>query len=179
MRIATIALAAAVVPLWAQQFRLPESLDRLAEKAEESVTVTLDKSMLQLTSRFLDRDSGDVDIRKLVAGLDSIYVRSFEFRQDGQYSPADVEAVRSQLQPPQWSRIVGVRCRRSGEDVDVYLKDGGDGRLGGIVIIAAEARELTIVNITGTIDLARLVDLSGEFGIPKLESERLGRWRRQ
>ena len=175
MRIATIALAAAVLPVWAQEFRLPESLDKLAEKAEESVTVTLDKSMLQLASRFLDRNSGNVDMQKLVAGLDSIYVRSYEFARDGKYSPADVEAVRSQLQPPAWSRIAGVRCRRSGEDVDVYFKNAGHGQLGGIVIVAAEARELTIVKITGTIDLERLVDLGGEFGIPRLEAAGRGR----
>jgi|ERR1700722_1805643 len=177
MRIAGIvlgALAAAVIPLWAQEIKLPGNLDKLAEKAQESVVVTLDKSMLRLTSRFLD-EGENAEVKKLVAGLDSIYVRSLEFAKDGEYSAADVEAVRRQLQAPGWSRIVGVRSQRSGEDVDVYFKNAGNGQLGGIVVISAEAKELTIVEINGTLDPARLVDLGGEFGIPRLTARAVGR----
>jgi hypothetical protein len=165
--VALAALGAAAIHLGAQGIKLPGSLDKLAEKADESVEVTLDKSMLRLTSRFLD-ERDEAEIKKLVGGLDSIYVRSFEFAKEGEYSAADVEAVRSQLQAPAWSRIVGIRSKRTGEDADVYFKNAGNGQLGGIVVIAAEARELTIVEINGTLDPERLVDLGGEFGIPRL-----------
>ena len=82
MKIAAIALAAAVLPLWAQEIKFPVNLDRLAEKAEDSVVVTLDKSMLKLTSRFLDKE--DDEVKKLIANLDGIYVRCFKFASDGQ-----------------------------------------------------------------------------------------------
>jgi hypothetical protein len=42
-------------------------------------------------------------------------------------------------------------------------------------VIAAEPRELTIVNIIGTLDPEKLADLGGEFGIPRLERSRT--WR--
>jgi hypothetical protein len=84
---------------------------------------------------------------------------------------ADVDALRSQLQSPAWGRLVGVRSKH-GENVDVYFKDGGNGRLGGIVVIAAEPKELTIVNIIGTLDPEKLADLGGEFGIPRFERSR-------
>ena len=172
MKIATIALAAAMLPAWAQEIKLPVNLDALADKADEAVSVTMDKSMLQLAARFLnDRDDDEADVRKLIAGLDGIYVRSFEFKHEGEYSMADVEAVRSQFPSPAWGRLVGVRSKR-GDNVDVYFKDGGNGQLGGIVVIAAEPRELTIVNIIGTLDPQRLVDLGGEFGIPRFERSR-------
>ena len=101
-------------------------------------------------------------------------MRSFEFTHEGEYDMADVEAVRSQLQSPAWGRLVGVRSKH-GENVDVYFKDGGNGKLGGVVVISAEPRELTIVNIIGTLDPEKLADLGGEFGIPKLERSRLHR----
>jgi Domain of unknown function (DUF4252) len=167
MRIACIVLAAAVIPLWAQGTKLQGTLDKLAEKADESVVLTLDKSMLRLTSRFID-EAEQAEVKKVMAGLDSIYVRSLEFAREGEYSAADVEAVRGQLQKPGWSRIVGVRSQRSGRDADVYFKDTGNGQLGGIVVIATEPKELTIVEINGTLDPAHLVDLGGEFGIPRL-----------
>jgi hypothetical protein len=175
MKIITIALAAAMFPAWAQEIKMPVNLDALADKAENAVSVTMDKSMLQLAGKFInDKEGDEADVRKLVAGLDGIYVRSFEFRHEGEYSTADVDAVRSQLQSPAWGRLVGVRSKH-GENVDVYFKDGGNGNLGGIVVIAAEPKELTIVNIIGTLDPARLADLGGEFGIPRLERSKA--WR--
>jgi hypothetical protein len=181
MKIATIALAAVMLPAWAQpmawaqEIKLPVNLDALADKADEAVTVTMDKSMLQFAAKFLnDKDDDEADVRKLIAGLDSIYVRSFQFNQEGAYSMADVEAVRSQLQSPGWGRLVGVRSKH-GDNVDVYFKDGGNGHLGGIVVISAEPRELTIVNIIGTLDPEKLVDLGGEFGIPRFERSRARR----
>ena len=167
MKIATILWAAALVPVWGQEIKLPVNLDKLTEKAEESTVVTLDKSTLQLVGKFLDKD--EPETRKLFAGLESIYVRSFQFAAEGDYSAADVEAVRSQIQTPPWSRLVGVRSKRGGDNVDVFFKDAGNGQLGGVVVIAAEPRELTIVHIIGTLDPARLADLGGDFGIPRLE----------
>ena len=175
MRIATIALgalAAAMLPAWAQEIKLPVNLDALEQKAEESVSVTMDKSMLKLAGKFLKDDDDEAEVRRLLSGLDGIYVRSFEFGKDGEYSKADVEAVRSQLQGPAWGRIVGVRSKRRDGDVDVYFKDAGNGQIGGIVVIAAEPRELTIVNISGTLDPDKLAELGGEFGIPRLETSK-------
>lgn len=175
MRIATIALAAAVLPAWAQEIKMPVNLDALAEKAEESVVVTMDKSMLKLAGKFLKDEDNEADVRRLISGLEGIYVRNFEFSNEGEYSRADVDAVRAQLQGPAWGRIVGVRSKRRDGDVDVYFKDAGNGQLGGIVVICAEPRELTIVNIVGTLDPEKLVDLGGEFGIPRLEASKIRR----
>lgn len=175
MRIATLALAAALFPAWAQEIKMPVNLDALAGKAEESVVVTLDKSMLKMAAKFMKDGDDDAEARRIIAGLEGIYVRSFEFAKEGEYSQADVEAVRSQLHGTAWGRIVGVRSKRRDGDVDVYFKDAGNGQLGGIVVIAAEPRELTIVNIIGTIDPEKLADLSGEFGIPRLEGSRIRR----
>jgi hypothetical protein len=59
MKIATIALAAALLPAWAQEIKMPVNLDALADKADDAVTVTLDKSMLQLAGKFIG--DGDDD----------------------------------------------------------------------------------------------------------------------
>ena len=153
---------------------MPVSLDALEQKAEEAVTVTLDKSMLRLAGKFL-KDEDDADARKIVAGLEGIYVRNFEFSREGEYSQADLDAVRNQLKGPAWGRIVGVRSKRRDGDVDIYFKDGGNGQLGGVVVIAAEPRELTIVNLVGTIDPDKIADLGGEFGIPRMDTSRARR----
>jgi Domain of unknown function (DUF4252) len=172
MKIATLVLMAATLPIAAQDIRLPANLDRLAARAEESVDVTLDRSLLQLAARFLsDRDEDQAKVKRLIGGLEGIYVKSYQFASDGEYNMADVDSVRAQLQAPAWSRIVGVKSGRRSQDVDVYFKITGGGRqIGGVVIIAAEPRELTIVNIVGTLDPDQLSDLSGQFHIPRMDT---------
>ena len=163
-------ILAAAIAVRAQEIKLPASLDRLADKAEKSVDVTMNKSMLQMAAKFLsDRDTDEARTRKLLAGLESVAVRSYEFAREGEYNAADLDAVRAQVQPPAWLRIVGVRSKSSGENADVYFKNGANGQLGGFLVIVADPRRLTIVNVIGTIDPSQLGDLGGEFGIPRLD----------
>lgn len=169
MRLVRIALFA-FLPLAAQEIKLPASLDRLAEKAAEVVDVTMDQSMLQLASRFLsDKTADEAKVKRLVSGLKGVYVKSFEFEKTGEYDPSDVEAIRTQLRAPGWARIVGVRNRKNGENAEVFIKNEG-GQIGGLTIIAAEPKELTIVNIVGAIRPEDLRDLGGNFGIPRMDT---------
>lgn len=168
MRLATWIVAAALAPAWAQTIKLPANLERLAAKAQESTEITLDKAMIQLSSRFLSNWGDEGRAKRVLSGLDSIYVRSFSFDTPGEYDPADLDALRAQLKPGEWSRIVGVRSTRGGDNIDVFLKGAANGRLGGAVVISAEARELTIVHINGTLDPDQLADLGGQFHIPHL-----------
>jgi len=98
-------------------------------------------------------------------------VKSFEFDKEGAYSDEDISAIRAQIRVPGWSRIVGVRSKRERENVEVFTRMEGD-KIIGLAIISAEPKELTIVNIVGPIDLDKLSDLEGEFGIPRMGLER-------
>jgi len=143
-----------------------KNLDRLSSKSP--VDVTLDGSLLKLAARFLSASDPDqAKVKKLVAELKGIYVKTFEFEKDGEYTEADVESVRKQLQSPGWSRIVGVQSKKDKENSEIYLKTGGPD--GGLAIICTEPKELTIVNIVGKIDLEELSELGGNLGVPKID----------
>ncbi len=159
---------ALTAPVWALDgIKLPVNLDKLAERATESVDVTLDASMLQFASKFLSKDDPEeVQVKKLVSKLKGVYVRSFEFDKEGQYSLADVESIRSQLKGTAWSRIVGVKSTK-GDNSEVYLLKNGE-QIGGLFVISAEPKELTIVHIDGPINPEELSELGGHMGIPKL-----------
>jgi Domain of unknown function (DUF4252) len=104
-----------------------------------------------------------------VKNLKGIYVKNFEFEKPGEYSKADVELIRSQLQKPSWSRIVSSQSKREGETSEVYLMTtSGGGSILGMAIIDAEPKELTVVNIVGPIDIDKLSALEGKMGIPHL-----------
>jgi hypothetical protein len=161
-------LFALTVPGIAQAGKLQlENLEKLADRAADVNDVTLDGAMLQLATAVL-KSSGDPDASQLLEvmkGLTGIYVKNFEFDEPGQYSQADVEAIRKQLTGPGWQRIVTSASKRSNERDEVYLLKQGD-KISGVAILVAEARELTVVNIVGAIDPEKLGALAGHFGIP-------------
>jgi len=156
------------LPVAAQQINL--DFADLEERADEVVDVTLDASMLKLGARFLrGHDPDERAVREMIQGLQGIYVRSYEFSKDHEYDRKLVDRVKSQLGPT-WKAFVTVRSKTK-ENVNIYADMRGD-KIVGLVIISAEPREFTVVNIVGPIDIERLASLEGEFGIPKFTREK-------
>ena len=157
----------AVAPLAAQEIKLPANF---GAHAVETVDVSLNSNMLQLAARFLSGAKADESqAKKIIAGLKAIYVKSFEFDKAGQYNPADLETVRAQFRGPGWSRVMGVESKKEGENTDIFLQLDKDGKIGALGMVSAEAKELTVVSIVGAIDPEQLGELSGKFGIPKID----------
>lgn len=151
------------VPASAQSIKL--DFPGLADRADEIVDVTLDANMIRLASKFLSgADADEREIRALLGGLKGIYVRSYSFTKEGEYDRGLIDRVKSQL-GANWKPLVTVRSRHK-ENVNIMADMRGD-KIDGLVIIAAEPREFTIVNIVGDIDIDRLSKLEGEFGIPR------------
>lgn len=172
MRLIIPVLVLALTPVCAQDIQFPPELDRLADKASEAVEVTLDAQLLQLAARFLsNRDPDEAKVKRLASGLKGIYVRAFEFDQPGAYTKADLQSLRNQLKGPGWQPMVVVRSLKDGDNAEVYVRMEND-KPAGLLIIAAEPRELTIVNIVGQIDPEQLADLGGHFGIPEFGRRR-------
>ena len=82
-----------------------------------------------------------------------------------------MESLRAEVKGPAWTKMASVRSRKEGQDVDVFLKLEKE-KIVGLVVIAAQATQLTFVNIVGPIDLDQLAALGGHFGGPELEIKR-------
>jgi hypothetical protein len=172
MKIAKFALAALLIPASAQQIQLLPRVEKLSEKARESVNITLDQTMLKLTARLLNgKDEEEAKVKKLLEGLESIGVRSFQFDGDNEIDSADLAAIRAQFPAPAWSRIVGVHAKDSGDNVDVFFKAGPNATLSGVAVIASGPRELTVVHVVGNLDPEQLMQLGGRFHIPQLDMD--------
>ena len=128
-------------------------------------TLRLDEDKLKFASRFLSNDDvNQAAAKNIVSGLKAINVRVFEFDSPGQFTSADLDAIRSQSKAPAGARWSKPRMGTKSAEIYMFSK-GKD--MGGLTIIAAEKRELTVVNIVGPIDLKTLGSLAGKFGIPK------------
>jgi len=171
IRTALIAVVLILVPglsAKAQDSRIQMTgLDHLAAKASQTVDVNLDERLMRLAARvFSDKDEDEREVKQLIANLKGIYVKSFEFDADGQYTPADIEIIRTQLRGPGWTRLVNVTSKKEGI-LEVYLLFSGE-TVGGLAVLHTDDRELTIVNIVGPVNLDKLAKLEGQLGIPDL-----------
>jgi hypothetical protein len=146
-----------------------QNLEPLTKKAAEVVDVNLDGALLKLAAKFMN-DENDREGLEIVKNLEGIYVKSFEFDKPGEYSQADVEIIRRQLQKPSWSRIVSAQSKLQGQTSEIYLMTAkGEGSILGMAILDAEPKELTVVNIVGPIDIDKLSALEGKMGIPHVD----------
>ncbi len=142
------------------------SLAALQRDAVESVNITFGPVALGFM-RFLSRFASTHDPNGAAAinalrGLHRVEVHNFRFATDHPYVQADLDALRSQLTSPGWHQMVQVRSRSTSENVDIYYTL--DNRtVTGLVVIAAEPREFTLVNIVGTIDFGQIGMLSHTF----------------
>jgi len=129
------------------------------------VNVTLDEDKLKFASAFLSTDEPNQSAAKgVVQGLKAINVRVFEFDKPGEVSSSDLDGIRKQLKDPGWSKVIEAKERD--ESVEIYMF-GKNKDLTALIIIAAEPKELAVVNIVGPVDLKTLGGLAGKFGIPK------------
>ena len=169
--LAAVLLLAIAANAQAQGGRLEMGqLDLLAAKASQTVDVNIDERLMRLALPFLKgNDPDEAKVREVINGLKGIYVKSFEFEHEGEYSPSDIEGIRAQLRNPAWSRIVNVSSKKEG-NVEVYLMTVG-ARIEGLAVLATDPKEVTVVNIIGPVDLEKLSQLEGNFGVPELGIE--------
>jgi hypothetical protein len=122
------------------------NLDSLSVKAKEKAELTLEGSLLtQALQGAPDKVTG------AIANVSRVVVRHYEFDQTGQYSDTDLEAIRKQV--ASWSRILNVKEEH--ESTEIYMLSQ-EGKPSGFLLISAEPKELTVVHVVGSIDLATL-----------------------
>jgi len=149
----------------AQQEKLQlDHLNRLASRAIEAVEVNLDQTALQALTKLAFLSERDrTMLSDTTSRLKGVYVREYEFEREGEYTPDDIEAVRTQLRAPGWARIVQVGDRNGSAD-EVYLKQG-NGEVDAYTVISTAPKNICVINVVGPLKLDEIGLLDREFGI--------------
>jgi hypothetical protein len=146
-----------------------DQLDALTNRASNTLDVKLDENLMQTTVKlFSGKDPDDVAIKELLKNVKGIYVKNFSFDKENEYAPAEIDSVMSQLRGGGWSKIVGITSKKDNENVEVYLMMVAD-QISGLAVVSLNPKEVTVVNIVGPINLEKLSQLEGSFGIPDLD----------
>ncbi|HEY6456534.1 MAG TPA: DUF4252 domain-containing protein [Steroidobacteraceae bacterium] len=143
-------------------FRIPPLAD-LRRDAVESTNITVGPLLLWFASRVVSNgDPQSAALGSLLHGLHKVQVHSYAYKADHVYRTADLEALRSQLTRPGWHQMVRVHERDAHNDTAIYYTQE-DRTVTGLVVLVAEPREFTLVNISGKIDMRNVAALCGTF----------------
>lgn len=154
-------LFAAALPAFAQQNFDFKLLDKLGANATGSTNITLEGDVLKLATSFLGDD------KSAFRQLTGVYVRSFEFAKPGQYRETDLAPLRAYLKTLQWNKVVDTKD--ADETSEIYLQPLPNNRLGGLAIVSAESKEVTVIFITGVLKISDVDKLGGNLGIPDIQ----------
>lgn len=157
--VVTLLAGMMLAPLASAQ-KLELKFDAIAAKASEKAEVDLDGALLKLALQhgLAKKDKeGKSPAGELLSGVQEIHVRNYEFEKEGSYSDKDLEPLRKQVSESSgWSRIVNVKEKSESTEVFVFSQGG---KVGSCLILSAEAKELTVVYIMGTLTLAQMKEL--------------------
>jgi hypothetical protein len=147
-----------------------EALERLATRADRAVDVSLDEGVLSLAKVVFEKKNNDAkahEVAEAIKGLQAVYVRVYEFAKEDEWKESDIADLRRQVSEEGWSRVVNVWHKADGRRVEVHLRAAA-GKIGGLVVLSTEPKQLVVVNMVGDVDVQKLASLQGEFGIPEI-----------
>lgn len=148
----------------------------LADKAKHVTEVTLDKNMLAFAAKFINKDEDDdkesAAVKDMIKNLKGVYVRDYEFDKDNSYTAEELAALRKYFEGSAWTPMVHERTKGQAEGTDVFVKMV-NGQMQGLYVLDAEPKELSLVLILGPIDIDKVAEMSGNFGIPKEAGKRI------
>ncbi len=138
-------------------------LRTLKASSQDSVDISFGRVSLTLLAAFMDDNDADgAAIKTLFRSLKSLSVHHYEFGEGSKYASTDIATLRSQIADPQWSRIVEVHDEARHEDVDISVAMTRD-KISGVVIIATQPREVTVITADGSLDLDEIDRLRRHF----------------
>jgi Domain of unknown function (DUF4252) len=154
--LAAAAVLAALISAPAMAQKLDLNFASVAAKATEKTEIDLEGPALALAKAAISSSAG-ADHQSLYADIDGIAVRSYEFASTGQYSERDLDGLRKQVTDAAgWTRML--KTQDTDDDTEIYIRKQGD-KTNGFLLITAEPKELTVVHISGTVDLAKMQEL--------------------
>ena len=115
--------------------------------------IDLSSSLLKLVGAMKHDDPA---AEEALRNLDSVRVHVYDTGGDEAPAARRMAAVKDMLSAQGWEQIV--RVREPDDQVDIYVKHGGE-RIQGITIMAVDPEEAAFINVLGDIDPAKLNDV--------------------
>ena len=145
-------------------------MDQLMPSAKgQFVEVNLNTAMLRFAAKLAARH--EPDAAELVGNLKSIRVNVVGLDDANRASNVEkIEAVRRKLEAQGWTKMVTVREKNDGDNVDVHVMQRGEDAIDGLVVTVIDHKgEAVFVNIVGNINADQIAKIAEKYDIDPLK----------
>ncbi len=134
----------------------------------EFVEINLSSAMLKFAARIAARQ--EPEAAELIRNLKSIRVNVVGLDDSNRESTIEqIEGVRRKLEAQGWTKMVTVREKNGGDNVDVHIMQRGEEAIDGLVVTVLDKKgEAVFVNIVGNINADQIAQLADKFDIEPL-----------
>ncbi len=143
-----------------------DAFESVVHQTATTSTFTLDRSMLAAADAFFAGQ--DADARRVAAGLNSITVHNYHYRDYASYDAGAFYAVSEGYRAAGYQHLVNANARASGSLTDLWLRFDGP-NVNSLVVLMRGDRNMTAMVVDCTLRPLDLFHLSGHFGIPKVD----------
>jgi hypothetical protein len=135
----------------------------------EFVEVNLSSGMLKFAAKLASRH--DPEAAELVGNLKSIRVNVVGMDDSNRATTIEkIEAVRRKLEAQGWTKMVTVREKDDGDNVNVHVMQHGEEAIDGLVVTVIDHKgEAVFVNIVGNINADQIAKIADKFDIDPLK----------
>ncbi len=139
----------------------------------EFVEVNLSAAMLKFAARIAARQ--EPEVAEMIRNLKSIRVNVVGLDDSNRAATVEqIEGVRRKLEAQGWTKMVTVRERNGGDNVDVHVKQRGEEAIDGLVVTVLDKKgEAVFVNIVGNINADQLAQIADKFDLEPLRKVHL------
>jgi hypothetical protein len=132
------------------------------------VEINLSSAMLKFAARIAARQ--EPEAAELIRGLKSIRVNVVGMDDSNRDSTIEqIESVRRKLETQGWTKMVTVREKNGGDNVDIHVKQNGEESIDGLVVTVIDRKgEAVFVNIVGNINADQIAQIADKFDIEPL-----------
>ena len=127
---------------------------------------TFDRNMLSAADAFLN--GKDEATRRVVAGLNSITVKTYHARDFARYDPGALGMIDAQYRAAGWKHLVNANGAASANMTDMWLHFSGT-NINGVTVLSRGDKTMSVVSVDCTLRPLDLLHLGGHFGIPKVD----------
>lgn len=159
--IAVSALAQGQPPADAQTF----GFDALVAAPATQSAFTFDRSMISLADSYFS--GADPEVHRVVAGINSISVHNYHFRDEAEYNLSAWPMIESNFRSGNWKHLVNANAN-GGAQTDLWLRFEG-ATVRNVVVLTRARRDMNYVSVDCNLRPLDMVHLSGHFGIPKVD----------
>ncbi|HQY04449.1 MAG TPA: DUF4252 domain-containing protein [Lacunisphaera sp.] len=139
----------------------------------EFVEINLSSAMLKFAARIAARQ--EPEAAELIRNLKSIRVNVVGLDDSNRDSTIEqIEGVRRKLEAQGWTKMVTVREKNGGDNVDVHVMQRGEESIDGLVVTVLDKKgEAVFVNIVGNINADQIAQIAEKFDLEPLRKVHL------